>query len=284
MAHAREKQTFSLKFQATVLESWDDIHFYARHGWIYRGQRCANWEMQTSFQRCCDRNAIRTEDRARVERDLFREFRRAYYNYSRHLPGTQNVLEWLSLMQHHGAPTRLLDFTYSIYVAAYFALEAADNDCAIWAVNGPWALSRSLAALRDAGKSNVDFLGRPFQEDDERHLEEIFFEDPFALCACALNPFRLHERLRIQKGVFLVPMDSTRPFMDNLCAIPGHDSPKNLVKLVIPKSVRDQAMPKLFEMNISRASLFPNLDGYAQSLSVYHPIYHPINWRSEIEA
>ena len=60
--------------------------------------------------------------RAAVEIRLSREFRRAYHDYATHIPSQGSVIEWLALMQHHGAPTRLLDFSYSVYVAAYFPL------------------------------------------------------------------------------------------------------------------------------------------------------------------
>lgn len=47
------------------------------------------------------------------------------------------TMEWLALMQHFGAPTRVLDITKSSYVAAYFAIEdaTAGDDCAVWAIN-----------------------------------------------------------------------------------------------------------------------------------------------------
>src|SRR5438093_2893211 len=45
------------------------------------------------------------------------------------------TLEWLALMQHYGAPTRLLDFTYSFWIALFFAFEEAENDCSVVALD-----------------------------------------------------------------------------------------------------------------------------------------------------
>ena len=47
----------------------------------------------------------------------------------------EDDFEWMALMQHHGAPTRLIDFTWSPYVAAFFALERTLADGVVWAVN-----------------------------------------------------------------------------------------------------------------------------------------------------
>lgn len=267
-----------MAFQQIVLHSWSDIHKHDRHGWVYRGQRSVGWELQTSIERCCDRHKVAPADRIDIERELFREFRRTYHHYSSHVPAADSVLEWLSVMQHHGAPTRLLDFTYSIYVAAYFGLEAADSECAVWALNGPWALQRSMDLLAAAGKPNIAPLKEPFQEGHERLLEEVFFKPPFVMAACPLNPFRLNERLRIQKGAFLVPADITGPFADNLRAMPGHDDAGNVIQIVIPIALREVAVRQLFNMNISRTSLFPGLDGFAQSLGVHHPAFNPVKW------
>ena len=52
-----------------------------------------------------------------------------------HVPEWEDDFQWLALMQHHGAPTRLLDFTWSPYVAAFLALERAVDDAAVWAIH-----------------------------------------------------------------------------------------------------------------------------------------------------
>jgi hypothetical protein len=178
-------------------------------------------------------------------------------------------------MQHHGAPTRLLDFTYSIYVASYFAIETADQDAAVWAVNGKWALSESAKLLKAAGKndSDVQQLEDRFIEGSERITQNLFFESPLVRLACPMNPFRLNERLRIQKGIFLIAGSVEAPFAENLAALPQHDSPDNILKIAIPRSIAEDALVGLFQMNISRASLFPGLDGYAQALGVLHPSF-----------
>lgn len=267
-----------MAFTKTVLNSWSEIHALARHGWLYRGHRSSDWPLQTSLERCCDRQTVPNTNRPRIESELFREFRRTYHQYARHVPEATSVLEWMSVMQHHGAPTRLLDFTYSIYVAAYFALEAADGDSAVWACEGPWALQQSLLTLGGAAKPHLRQLSEPFQESHEQLLSAVFFEEPYVRAACPLNPFRLNERLRIQKGAFLVPGDVTASFVDNLQALPGHDSPSHVVQMVIPHGLRAEALRQLFQMNVSRTSLFPGLDGFAQALGVYHPVFDPVKW------
>ena len=139
-------------------------------------------------------------------------------------------------------------------------------------------MSHAVQRLTDSGKAAADI--RRLQERFESQADEeiagrLFMGEPFALTTCPLNPFRLNERLRIQKGVFLVAGTIERSFMENLNAIPGHDDPRNIVQLVIPSKLRMPLLQTLFSMNITRTSLFPGLDGFAQSLGVYHPVFHP---------
>jgi hypothetical protein len=51
-----------------------------------------------------------------------------------------------------------------------------------------------------------------------------------------------------------------------------------MLQIVIPVSMRREALQQLHNMNISRTSLFPGLDGYARSLGVYHPAFDPKQW------
>jgi hypothetical protein len=65
---------------------------------------------------------------------MLEQFKSNAHLYLTTLPRTFKNLEWLSLMQHYGTPTRMLDFTFSPYVAAYFAFECGHNDCCIYAL------------------------------------------------------------------------------------------------------------------------------------------------------
>jgi len=268
-----------MAFQTVTISKWADIHEFARHGWLYRGEHCAGRELKTSLQRSCDRHGVLPAKRREVEEALFREFRRAYHHYSAHVPDRKAVVEWLSLMQHHGAPTRLLDFTYSLYIAAYFAVEKGDCNCAVWAVHAPWALQESATILRGAGKSNVERMEKRFVEGDEQVVQALFFEAPYVRAAWPINAFKLNERLRIQEGAFLIPGDVSESFVHNFEALPGHDQRDNVIEIVIPHSERQTAVEAVFQMGISQTSLFPGLDGFARSLDVYHPVVHnPVGW------
>lgn len=270
--------------RSVQLAKWREIHRFARNGWLYRGQASASRPMANSLERCLDRFQVVPTERVELERRLIREFQRAYHQYAQHVPPDEAAIEWLSLMQHHGAPTRLLDFTYSIYVAAYFALERADDDAVIWAVNGPWAVQESARLLDAAGKADPRIVKEGFLEHHEALARNWFFEAPLVAVAYPINPYRLNERLRIQRGVFMIVGDVTKSFMDNLSALPDADSPQHVVKIVIPAAQRLTALSQLFYMGIARSSLFPGLDGYAQSLGVFHSAYDPTKWTGRAAA
>ena len=258
-----------------TLETWDQIHAYQKDGWIYRGQRSSEWGLRTSLERCCARQKMELRECIQIESNLRREFGRAYHRYGKHIPKTSAPIEWLSLMQHYGTPTRLLDFTYSIYVAAYFALECAEKACAVWAANGFWATHDSVAAYAAIGRDRAVLLASPTQEKHERVAANLLFKAPFAKAAIQLTPYWINERLRTQRGTFLAPGDVSVSFEENLISLPGHTSADNIVKIIIPEELLQQGIKNLYEMNISRSSLFPGLDGYAQSLGIYHPSFSP---------
>lgn len=265
------------------LESWQDFALWAnaRRTWIFRGQVNASWPLATSLDRLCEKHKIPGSERREAENALLRDFKRAFHHYSSNTPRDNDDLEWLALMQHHGAPTRLLDFTYSPFVAAYFAMEDADADkakeearcIAVWAVDMKWLRSASSAHFGLAGKVHAHRIHGYFGTDAEMIHRELLFDAPHVLGAMAANPFRLNERLRVQKGVFLAPGDVTRDFTSNFEELAGHDDPSNVVKLRLPAAERQEAIESLHYMNISRATLFPGLDGYAQSLAKYHHLF-----------
>jgi FRG domain len=266
-------------FAWVTASSIAEMERHARPDGIYRGHIRSCWLLETSLERCCERHEVPSDARFVIEEELIREFRRAYYRYAAHVPADEAGIEWLSLMQHYGAPTRLLDFTYSIHVAAYFAVERTRSESAVWLLNPEWALEKSTSAFRQANRP--DELIEQFQavttKQSEVALSALLMAAPpdAVRLVCGVNAFRLNERLQIQKGVFIAPGDVSVSFMENLRAMDGHDQPANILRIKIPASAAKQMRADLFGMNITRRTLFPGLDGYAQALGIYHPVFNP---------
>src|SRR5262249_44693897 len=80
-----------------------------------------------------------------------------------------------------------------------------------------------------------------------------------------VNPFRLNDRLTIQKGVFLAPGDPTASFVENFTALPGHGEPPNILQFVFPREAVETIGRVLYDSNVTEATLFHGLDGFARS-------------------
>ena len=121
----------------------DELNRFKYPGWVFRGEKGYKQSLLTSLERFSSKASHYGAvpwDAQKCEQTLLREFQRRYHHYSYSEPEPIFDLEWLSIMRHHGAPTRLIDFTYSIYVAAYFAVEAIgeNEDSFIYGINMPW--------------------------------------------------------------------------------------------------------------------------------------------------
>src|SRR5689334_16250381 len=117
--------------------SWADYKSFVSslsENWAYRGQFDSGWDLNNAIERTDFIHLYKG-----VEADFLAEFQRGDPNYLHKDETPEHIIEWLALMQHHGAPTRLLDFSKSPFIAAYFAYEECSGRdghfIGIWAIN-----------------------------------------------------------------------------------------------------------------------------------------------------
>jgi hypothetical protein len=176
----------------------------------------------------------------------------------------------LALMQHHGAPTRLLDCTYSPFVAAQFAVkdgQTIENGKrgahVIWCFRAEWLENQAVSKV---GREKVE--ARNNDEARKSSFDELYQNKENEKFVLHDNPLRLNERLSIQQGIFLCPATVSSSFLSNLKSMDKWDSENNICKIVLDLEPEKliQFARMLRRMNISSAALFPGLDGFARSL------------------
>ncbi len=250
--------------------------------WIFRGIENSDYRLLTTLERDLanisgikDPNTETNKLRKRlkkplkgqsvneIESGLLRKFKRQYHHYGTKSPEENNVIEWLALMRHYGAPSRLLDWTYSFYIAVFFALEQANSDCAVWALE-----KYSLKENREhkIPKEVWKILKDDEDVEDCKTWNKVFKNKKPIPLVYPVNPFKLNERIVTQQGDCLCPSDISKTFEENLAAVLSdkHKLYKYIIKWD-PEERRDILL-NLHRMNINRATLFPGLGGFAQSL------------------
>jgi hypothetical protein len=250
-------KTWSELHERLFEDSWDPGLARHRSRFAYRGiGRTTNADLVPALARMGPK-------REQLEGPMLRTFRK----YARRLAGIDDsVWSWLAVAQHHGFPTRMLDWTFSPYVALHFAtadLSAYEEDAVVWAVDYVRAkelLPRPLAKALDAEAANVfttDMLDAALPS-----LEKLdSLGNGFVVF---LEPPDLDDRIVNQHALFSVAPRAV-VYADWLAAHPDLAR-----RVVIPASIKWEVRDKLDQANVTERVLFPGLDGLSRWLERYY--------------
>lgn len=210
---------------------------------FFRGQANSHWELLPSL--------ARRKHSKSLENRLYYQF----ISLGSHLIPT-GATKWdvLFLMQHHGLPTRLLDWTENFAVALYFAIKGAKKEAALWILD-PYELNR-----QSLEREVVIYLETSFPEGYERYFiqerNDLFGKFP-AQVAAVIGSHQ-STRMRSQRGVFTVHRELAHS-LEKLY-------PQCMKKILIPRDATSDAMRFLRLAGVNEATLFPDLDGLARHL------------------
>lgn len=201
-----------------------------------------------------------------IERRITTLFKLKAQSLQSGLPKDDEYVMWLFLMQHHGLPTRLLDWTESILVALYFIVRSDhDFDGELWALF-PEALSNFSSTIGTALPNHpaVIFLAQEPIVDDVDSLKRLTKLKDVPIYPLPLMPPLNFPRMSAQSSVFTihpVPIPSKNNTIHEL--LPKEIS---LVRYIIPKDCKLKLLFELSAIGISEHLLFPNLDALSVSL------------------
>jgi hypothetical protein len=236
-------------------DTWNESIHRFRSDFVYKGLGDARWTLRTTLMRLGG-------NFHELEAHLLRNFKK----YAMHdsVP-TNSEWNWLAVAQHHGLPTRLLDWTYSPYVALHFATDNVDffdRDGVIWAVNFVKVhqlIPRKLRQLLERERSNsftVEMLDEAAPhlaalEKLSGDVFALFFETP-SLDARILNQYALFSL-----------MSSPDSRLDEWLTSQKEELAR---RIIVPAELKWEARDKLDQANITERVLFPGLDGLSRWL------------------
>ena len=244
--------------EALYDQSWKESIERFRSSYAYRGMQNAAHDLRTGLVRLGEGNE-------QLEAHLLRAFRKYAH---RDAAQGDSLWNWLAVAQHHGLPTRLLDWSYSPYVAMHFATEdheKFDRDGVIWCVDYSATNELLPTKLRTIlERESVDVFTAEMLATAASTLMEFdeLGEEEFLLF---LEPPSLDDRIINQFALFSVA-SSARLMLDEWLA----QHPQTYRRIVIPASVKWEVRDKLDQANVTERVLFPGLDGLSSWLKRYY--------------
>jgi hypothetical protein len=242
-----------------------------RSPYVFRGLGDCEYRLVSSLNRLghTDAQKIRLIEERLV--DSFRKYAHGEFD------AAASIWHWISLAQHHGLPTRLLDWTYSPFVALHFATSDAslmDRDSVVWCVDR-WAIQRWLPPdLRDTIKARgigvfpIELLASEFPTFDKFDIPDqrsdfmMFFEPP-----------ALDERIINQGALFSFlsrPELDLDDWLERISTQTDPNRPPLCKKVQVASKLKWEIRDKLDAANIQERVLFPGLDGLSAWLKRWY--------------
>lgn len=227
---------------------------------LFRGHARSDWRLVPSLLRQVAVCGMSASEALAVERSARLEFSRQAHL---HLPEMllaerDDAMSWWLIMQHYNAPTRLLDWTRSLFVAAYFAVEKEeDSDGAIWILHAPRMVHETRKRFG-------------LELPDEPEAIDSLFMDP------AAKPAMLHvtataqtDRMIAQQIGFTVSPLVLADHGAILAEYFAEQPPDRIqfLKAIIPRRSKPEVLRRLRQVNITANTLFPGIDGLGRSVA-----------------
>lgn len=210
------------------INSFNDLHniamTYSKSGTVFRGHKKSEYQLIPKIARY--KKFQKIETLLKEEKYMLNLFKRYSIPYLDYKP--KNDFEWLASAQHHGLPTRLLDWTRNPLVAAFFAVEEnhdGDSSFYIYTNSSHLKINDELNPL-NLKKSVIKYI-----------------------------PDHFNDRIVAQSGLFTIHKNPLEEFND-----------KNLKKIIISNACRKDLKKTLYRYGIHRGSLFPGLDGLSKHI------------------